>query len=177
MNNRTIFKAVFFGAIVDAIAMAWVLFAPSYSQLALSVHDWMLQLYLGAGSLGAFGLATNAENRNDLVKIIKPKFQFGYLYLGLSLSFLAVSVFNVYHDETAHLIATGLVALFAYLISWYYFPVGGKRSLAIAFESLGLIAFIYTFLFAKDFIARGELAISFTSITIIWIIINEQIKK
>lgn len=177
MNNRTILKGLFLAAFFDALVMAVAMMAPSYSQLALTKWDGLLQLYLGAGSLGSLGLCLLAGNRNDLVKILLPKIQFGYLYLGLSLSFLAVSAANVYDAELAHMIATGFVALFAYVISWNYFPKGGKRSVAVAVETLGLLTFLYTFVFDKDIIARGEFAISFTTIGIIWVIINEQIRK
>lgn len=177
MNNRTILKGIFLVAFIDAVLMAAILLAPSYSQLALTKWDWMLQLYLGSGSLGALGLALNADNRNDLVKIIFFKIQFGYLYLGLSLSFLAVSAANVYAAELAHMAATGLVAVFAYLICWNYFKDKVRRLLSIVWETVGLLLFVVTVIWFKEIIARGELAISFTTITILWIIINEKIKK
>lgn len=177
MNNRTILKGLFLAAFFDAVFMALVLLAPSYSQLALTPWDGLLQFYLGCGAMGALGMALTAQNRNDLVKIVFTKIQFGYLYLGLALSFLGVSVANVYDAYLAHMITTGLVAFFAYLIAWYYFPRGWKRNLSIAWETLGVIAFVVTVIWFKEFIARGEGAISFTSITIIWVIINEKIRK
>lgn len=196
ISNKNILKIALVTAAAFGLLMTILKLYESYSQGATSPDgDWMLRGYLGFGMLPFFGLALLAENRKKLQKFIFVKIHWQTIYLLTALSFLLVGMTNVsdysipeeFWDQAkilGHMIATALVAFFAYLIGWHIFPKGSKkRKIAKVIISIGLLLFGYSVLpesksFFGDFAIRdGETSISLAILGVLWIIINEQIIK
>ncbi len=175
MNNRTISKFLFVRAFISAVVMAVFKFAPSFSQNALGQYDSWLRAYLGAGSLGFAFLASDAENREELVKIIFFKVQWGYVFLWMSLAFLAVSITNVSQIYVPHLISTAFVIIGASVLPLYFDDDNKKWSFIAIITSI--LYFLGTYLLNWHTIAYGELAVTFVALCLTWIIINEKLQK
>ena len=191
MTPKDLTKLFAILCVFSALVMGIFTVYESYSRGATSHDwDWPLRTYLHFGSLTFAGLLFKADNRNKTFNFIGLRVKWWAMYLISVLAFYFVSATNVTdyslmpedYDKVkviAHMIFTALVAFSASIIGWHYFPKGSKqRYMSLGPITVGMILFGASLLSKTDNLttAMGETAVTLGVLSVVWVIINEQIE-